>query len=146
MSKKIKEPKKSSQATKSNTISKRRKEPINSSQAMYDYSTTYPDIDYSEVVTEPGLVLSMQEIYNRYAAQGVDLLSAELVPDDDRDSDMMDFAPDDNLDVLQQSYLLRQRSADRKHSASKQKKGEHREPEEPKPAPEKKDEEQSDKE
>lgn len=120
------------------------KEAINNSQATYDYTKTYPQIDYSEVVTEPGLVLSMREIYNRYAAQGVDLLSAELVKDDDRDSDMMDFVPDDNLDVLQQSKLLRQRSVDRLHSASKRKKGEPSEPEEPKPEPEKNDKEQSD--
>ena len=120
------------------------KEAINTSQATYDYTKTYPDIDYSEKVTEPGLVLSMREIYNRYAAQGIDLLAGELVQDDDRDSDMMDFAPDDNLDVLQQSQLLRQRSVDRMRSASKQKKGERSEPEEPKPAPEKKDEEPCD--
>lgn len=122
-----------------------RKEAINTSQATYDYTKTYPDIDYSEKVTEPGLVLSMREIYNRYAAQGIDLLGGELVQDDDRDSDMMDFAPDDNLDVLQQSQLLRQRSADRMHSASKQKKRSRSEREEPKPDPEKKDAEHSDK-
>lgn len=85
----------------------------------YDYTKTYPDVDYSEVVTEPGLVLSMREIYNRYAAQGVDLLSGELVKDDDRDEQMSEFVPDDDLDVLQQASLLRQRAADRtlKHSA-----------------------------
>lgn len=83
----------------------------------YDYTKTYPDVDYSELVTEPGLVLSMREIYNRYAAQGVDLLAGELVNDDDHDEDMSDFMPDDDLDVLQQSSLLRQRAADRqKHS------------------------------
>ena len=85
----------------------------------YDYTKTYPDIDYSEVVTEPGLVLSMREIYNRYAAQGVDLLSGELVKDNDRDEQMSDFVPDDDLDVLQQASLLRQRASDRtlEHSA-----------------------------
>lgn len=84
----------------------------------YDYTKTYPDIDYSEKVTEPGLVLSMREIYNRYAAQGVDLLSGELLKDDDRDEQMSEFVPDDDLDVLQQASLLRQRAADRlKHSA-----------------------------
>lgn len=79
----------------------------------YDYTKTYPAVDYSEVVTEPGLVLSMREIYNRYAAQGIDLLSGELVKDDDRDEQMSDFVPDDDLDVLQQASLLRQRAADR---------------------------------
>lgn len=85
----------------------------------YDYTKTYPDIDYSEVVTEPGLVLSMREIYDRYAAQGVDLLSGELVKDDDLDEQYYDPEVDDNLDVLQQASLLRQRVADRtlKHSA-----------------------------
>lgn len=79
----------------------------------YDHTKTYPDIDYSEVVTEPGLVLSMREIYNRYAAQGIDLLSGELVKDDDRDEQMSDFVLDDDLDVLQQASQLRQRAADR---------------------------------
>lgn len=106
----------------------------------YDYTKTYPDVDYSEVVTEPGLVLSMREIYNRYAAQGVDLLSGELVKDDDRDEQMSEFVPDDDLDVLQQASLLRQRAADRtlKHSARTAKKA----PEEPdkKDSEEKKDE------
>lgn len=85
----------------------------------YDYTKTYPDIDYSEVVTEPGLVLSMREIYNRYAAQGIDLLAGTLEKDDDSDVEMNDFVPDDDLDVLQQAHLLRQRAADRtlKHSA-----------------------------
>ena len=89
----------------------------------YDYTKTFPDIDYSEKVTEPGLVLSMREIYNRYAAQGVDLLRGELEKDDDRDEQMSEFVPDDDLDVLQQASLLRQRAADRfKHSARTAKK------------------------
>lgn len=77
----------------------------------YDYKKTFPDVDYSEKVTEPGLVLSMREIYNRYAAQGVDLLSGDLVKDDDRDEQMSEFVPDDDLDVLQQATLLRHRAA-----------------------------------
>lgn len=85
----------------------------------YDYTKTYPDVDYSEVVTEPGLVLSMREIYNRYAAQGVDLLAGELVHDDDHDEDIGDFMPDDDLDVLQQSHLLRQRAADRQERSAR---------------------------
>lgn len=90
----------------------------------YDYTQTYPDVDYSEIVTEPGLVLSMREIYNRYAAQGIDLLKGELVKDDDRDFEMSDYVPDDNLDVMQQAQLLRQNAADRtqNHSARTAKK------------------------
>lgn len=92
----------------------------------YDYTQTYPDVDYSELVTEPGLVLSMREIYMRYAAQGVDLLHGELVEDDDHDEEFVDFAPDDDLDVLAHAAELRRNGSERqralKRSESKSKK------------------------
>lgn len=59
-------------------------------------------IDYSEVRTEPGLVLSMRDIFRRYAAQGINLLEQE-VPDDDgvMDVDIDDvFEMSDLTDVL----------------------------------------------
>lgn len=89
----------------------------------YDYTKTYPDIDYSEKVTEPGLVLSMRQIYERYAAQGIDLLHGDLVEDDDADEVFEDFAPDDDLDVLAHAKLLERIGGERqrvvKHSANK---------------------------
>lgn len=89
----------------------------------YDYTNTYPDIDYSDKVTEPGLVLSMRQIYERYAAQGIDLLHGELVEDNDADDVLEDFAPDDNLDVLAHAKQLERIGGERqravKHSANK---------------------------
>lgn len=77
--------------------------------ADYDYTKTYPDVDYSERVTESGLVLSMREIYNRYAAMGVDVLHGEYVDDDD-DPDRTEIEEfDDPLDVLQRSNALQSR-------------------------------------
>lgn len=91
----------------------------------YDYTKTYPKVDYSELVTEPGLVLSMREIYMRYAAQGVDLLNGELVEDDDHDEEFVDFAPDDDLDVLAHASELKRNGSERQRaimrSASKSK-------------------------
>lgn len=96
------------------------------SVADYDYTKTYPDIDYSEKVTEPGLVLSMRQIYERYAAQGIDLLHGDLVEDDDADEVYEDFAPDDDLDVLAHAKQLERIGGERqravKHSANKTKK------------------------
>ena len=94
----------------------------------YDYTKTQAKIDYSEVVTEPGLVLSMREIYQRYAAQGIDLLSPELVPDDE-DPDTTEFIDaDDDLDVLQYASSVRSRQALAEHSARRAKKGSKEEP------------------
>lgn len=79
------------------------------SAAEYDYTKTYPDIDYSERITESGLVLSMREIYNRYAAMGVDVLNGDYVDDDD-DPDRTEIEEfDDPLDVLQRSNELQSR-------------------------------------
>lgn len=101
--------------------------------ADYDYKKTYPQIDYSEIVTEPGLCLSMREIFNRYAAAGVDLLSGQLESDSDDDPELHDFDPDDNLDVLQQASLLRQSAQDRTRSARRTKKATDKEPEKQEP-------------
>lgn len=102
----------------------------------YDYTKTYPNIDYSEVITEPGLVLSMREIYNRYAAAGVDLLNGQLVEDPDDDSVMHDFDPDDNVDVLAQARDMQRIGSERqrtsKRSASKTEKAPEKEPDQSK--------------
>ena len=54
----------------------------NFTQADYDPAQHPNTIDYSERVTEPGLVLSMREIYSRYAAAGVDVSHPKFEPDD----------------------------------------------------------------
>lgn len=87
----------------------------------YDYTKTYPDIDYSERVTESGLVLSMREIYNRYAAMGMDLLNGDIELDDD-DPDKTDIPEfDDDLDVLERSKSIKSSvtAVPRKKPASK---------------------------
>lgn len=53
----------------------------NFTQADYDPAKHPNTIDYSERVTEPGLVLSMREIYQRYAAAGVDVFHPQFEPD-----------------------------------------------------------------
>lgn len=77
--------------------------------ADYDYKKTYPDIDYSERITESGLVLSMRQIYERYAAMGVDLLHGEYVDDDQDPDDTMIEDFDDPLDMLQTSAAIKSR-------------------------------------
>lgn len=77
--------------------------------ADYDYTKTYPDIDYSQRVTESGLVLSMRQIYERYASMGVDLLHGEYVDDDQDPDDTMDQDFDDPLDMLQTSMAIKAR-------------------------------------
>lgn len=77
---------------------------------VVDFELKLPDIDYSEIITEPGLVLSMREIYERYAAMGVDLLhnGNELVLDNDElDDDMYDPEVDDNIDILAHASVMR---------------------------------------
>lgn len=94
----------------------------------YDYTKTMAQIDYSEVVTEPGLVLSMREIYQRYAAEGIDLLHADLVPDEE-DPDATEFVDaDDDLDVLQYASSVRSKQAAAERSARRAGKGSKKEP------------------
>lgn len=94
----------------------------------YDYTNTMAQIDYSETITEPGLVLSMREIYQRYAAEGIDLLSAERVEDTD-DPDQTEFIDaDDDLDMLQYASSVCSRQASAEHSARRAKKGSRQEP------------------
>lgn len=88
----------------------------------YDYTKTMADIDYSEVITEPGLVLSMREIYHRYAAQGVDLLSGDLLLDEEDPDDTEFIDADDDLDVMQYATSVRHRQASAEHSARRAKK------------------------
>lgn len=88
----------------------------------YDWTQHPNPVDYSEKVTEPGLVLSMRDIYQRYAAQGIDLLSGEFVQDDE-DPDNTEFLDaDDDLDVLQHASSIRMRQASAVRSAKRTKK------------------------
>lgn len=102
---------------------------------VVDFELKLPDIDYSEIVTEPGLVLSMREIYNRYAAMGVDLLhnGNELIRDNDElDDEMYDPEVDDNVDILAHASAMRSGATEelrRKKKLSVRKKDEA--PEEP---------------
>lgn len=108
---------------------------------VVDFELKLPDIDYSEKVTEPGLVLSMREIYNRYAAMGVDLLhnGNELVRDNDElDDEMYDPECDDNVDILAHASAMRSGATDeirRKKRLSARTKDEA--PKEPEPVDEK---------
>lgn len=92
---------------------------------VVDYVEKPINIDYSEKVTEPGQVLSMREIYNRYVAMGVDPLHGDLVDDDDDDKDMYTPEVDEPLDALQQATMIRQSASQvRKHSARSRKESE----------------------
>lgn len=101
----------------------------------YDYTKVTNPVDYSEQVTEPGLVLSMREIYVRYAAMGVDPFAAQIEDDNLDDLDMSDVEFDDNLDVLHHAQQLRHLEPSagrrRKHSVSSGKEGEARKELEP---------------
>lgn len=102
----------------------------------YDYTKVTNPVDYSEQVTEPGLVLSMREIYVRYAAMGVDPFAAQIEDDNLDDLEMSDVEFDDNLDALHYAQQLRHLEPSagrrRKHSASPDKEDEVRsEPEAP---------------
>lgn len=88
----------------------------------YDYTKVTNPVDYSEQVTEPGLVLSMREIYVRYAAMGVNPFAAQIEDDNLDDLEMTDVEFDDNLDALHYAQQLRHLEPSagrrRKHSAS----------------------------
>lgn len=88
---------------------------------VVDYVEKPNPIDYSELVTEPGLVLSMREIYERYAAQGINLLDGELIPDDDADEDIYDPEVEEPVDYLHAAASMRASSTRPrgKRSASK---------------------------
>lgn len=94
----------------------------------YDYTKHLPVIDYSEKVTEPGLVLSMREIYQRYAAQGIDLLNGDLVDDQESPDDTEFFDGDDRLDALQAAAHIRHVQESAEHSARRAAKGSKKEP------------------
>lgn len=82
----------------------------------YQFFSGYGDsgIDYSELVTVPDLVLSMQEIYEKYAVRGdIAGLANNTYPhvtdDLDLDDPSVDFVPEETVDILYESR--RQRSA-----------------------------------
>lgn len=77
-------------------------------------------IDYSEKVTEPGLVLSMREIYYRYAAAGVDLLDSSrlTLEDDDYDEDILSPEFEEKTDAFEVSKRIFAADKAAKRSAS----------------------------
>lgn len=71
-----------------------------------------PDIDYSELVTVPDQVLSMYDIYMKYAVRGdisglANNLRPHVMDDLDLDDPELDVEYDDDLDVLARSRQLR---------------------------------------
>ena len=85
--------------------------------SKYDFRPymAYTGIDYSEVVTVPDQVLSMYDIYQKYAVRGeIAGLANNIRPHVTDDLDMfdesVDFVPEEDLDVLQRSRALRMAS------------------------------------
>lgn len=116
---------------------------------VVDYFPKVTEIDYSELVTEPGLVLSMREIYNRYVAMGIDPLKGDLIDDDeDPDStDMYDPEVDDKLDVMHEAQQQAERGyarVSKKRSARPQDEAPDKEPD-PDQKPEKSEQSGDDK-
>lgn len=82
--------------------------------SKYDFT---PDmartgIDYTEVVTVPDQVLSMYDIYMKYAVRGeIAGLANNIRPHVQDDLDMfdesVDFVPEEDLDILQRSKSIR---------------------------------------
>lgn len=82
--------------------------------SKYDYS---PDmaktgIDYNEVVTVPDQVLTMYDIYMKYAVRGeISGLANNIRPHthDELDlfSEEVDFVPEEDVDILQYSRSIR---------------------------------------
>lgn len=82
--------------------------------SKYDFTPDMADtkIDYSELVTVPDQVLSMYDIYMKYAVHGeIAGLANNIRPHVHDDLDMfdesVDFVPEEDLDVLQRSRALR---------------------------------------
>lgn len=82
--------------------------------SKYDFT---PDmlrtgIDYSELVTVPDQVMSMYDIYMKYAVRGeIAGLANSIRPHTSDDLDMfddsVDFVPEEDLDVLHRSHSIR---------------------------------------
>lgn len=82
--------------------------------SKYDFSSDYAEtgVDYSELVTVPDQVLSMFDIYMKYAVRGeIAGLANNIRPhvtDDLDDFDpAVDFVPEEDLDILQRSHAVR---------------------------------------
>lgn len=93
--------------------------------SKYDFTPDMADtgIDYTELVTVPDQVLSMYDIYIKYAVRGEIAGLANLILPvthdnlDDFDSDV-DFVPEEDLDILKRSRDLRSRQQDQSHPAT----------------------------
>lgn len=93
----------------------------------YNYKDDYclSDIDYSELVTVPDQVLSMRDIYMKYAVTGeiAGLSSGNLprVSDNfDLDDPNLDFVPEEDVDILHRAKLGRMQAQFALESAAKQ--------------------------
>lgn len=82
--------------------------------SQYEFYPGYADtgIDYSELITVPDQVLSMREIYQKYAVTGqIAGLANGVFPhttdDLDLDDDVLDFVPEEDVDILQRSTSIR---------------------------------------
>ena len=82
--------------------------------SKYDFTPDMADtkIDYSELVTVPDQVLSMYDIYQKYAVRGeitglANNINPHVTDDLDMFDDAVDFVPEEDLDVLQRSRALR---------------------------------------
>lgn len=82
--------------------------------SKYDFSLDMlrTGIDYSELVTVPDQVMSMYDIYMKYAVRGeISGLANNIRPhvSDNLDpfDDAVDFVPEEDLDILQRSKYIR---------------------------------------
>lgn len=78
----------------------------------FDPSADVNTIDYSELVTVPDQVLSMYDIYMKYAVRGeISGLANNIRPhvQDDLDDfdEAVDFVPEEDLDILQRAKASR---------------------------------------
>lgn len=85
--------------------------------SKYDFDVTIDrnPIDYTELVTVPDQVLSMYEIYQKYAVRGeIAGLANNIRPHttDDLDDfdEAVDFVPEEDVDILQRSHSFRMAS------------------------------------
>lgn len=85
--------------------------------SKYDFSPDYSqtEIDYTELVTVPDQVLSMYDIYMKYAVRGeitglANNIRPHVTDDLDDFDEAVNFVPEEDLDVLQRSRALRMAS------------------------------------
>lgn len=82
--------------------------------SKYDFTPDMAQtgIDYTEVVTVPDQVLSMYDIYMKYAVRGeiaglANNIRPHVTDDLDPFDPDVDFVPEEDLDILQRSHSVR---------------------------------------